>query len=105
MGAGSLDRRVTILRRTLTRNDYGEQVESFATLATVWAQKMDVTGREFVSAQRTLAEGTTRFRLRYRSDLLHTDRLSHNSVVYDIQQISEFGRQEWTDVVAVARKS
>jgi SPP1 family predicted phage head-tail adaptor len=72
---------------------------------TVWAQKLDVTGREFFNAQRPLAEGTTRFRMRYRSDLLHTDRLSHNSVTYDITQIAEIGRQDWTDVVAVARRS
>jgi SPP1 family predicted phage head-tail adaptor len=107
MSAGILDRRITILRRTLTRNDHGEQVATYAELASAWGQKLDVTGREFFSAQRELAEGTARFRIRYRTDITLglTDRLSVGGVEYDIVQIAEVGRQQWTDIVAVARKS
>jgi SPP1 family predicted phage head-tail adaptor len=103
MRAGSLDRRVTILRRALTRNAYGEQEETYSTLDTVWAQKLDVAGREFLAARGTMAENSTRFRLRYRSDLVLTDRLSYNSVEYDIQQIAELGRQDGLEIIAVAR--
>jgi SPP1 family predicted phage head-tail adaptor len=103
--AGALDRRVVIQTRTLTRNAYGEQVESWATLDTVWAQKLDVLGREFFGSQRELAEGTAKFRLRWRDDLSVTDRLSFDSKTYDIVQISELGRHEGLEIVAVARVS
>lgn len=103
MRAGALDRRVTILRRTLTRNAYGEQVETFTSLGDVWAQKLDVTGRELFSARNTLAENTTRFRIRYRSDLVLTDRLGYGGDEYDILQIAEVGRQDALDIVATAR--
>lgn len=103
MRAGSLDRRLTILRRTLARNDYGEQVEEYDTLDTVWASKLDTTGRELFAAKGTIGENSTRFRIRYRSDLVLTDRLSYNDTEYDITQISELGRKDGLELVAVAR--
>lgn len=103
MRAGSLDRRVTILRREVSRNAHGEQVEEYEVLETVWAQKLDATGRELFTSQTTIAEGTARFRLRYRSDMLATDRLSYDGREYDIVQIAELGRREGTEIVAVAR--
>jgi SPP1 family predicted phage head-tail adaptor len=103
MQAGRLDRRVVILRRTLSRDDYGEQVETFDPLETVWAQKLDVTGRELFSAQRPIGEGTTRFRVRWRNDLTITDRLSYDSSEYDIVQITELGRQDGLELIAIKR--
>jgi len=103
MQAGRLDRRLTILRRTLSRNSYGEQIESFDPLATVWAQKLDVTGREFFAAQKTLAENTTRFRIRWRDDLSVTDRISCGGHEYDIKQLAELGRADGLEIVAVMR--
>lgn len=103
MKPGTLDRRVTILRRALTRNEHGEQVETYSELTTVWAQRLDVTAREAFTAQTTIAEGTAKFRMRYRSDLIYTDRLSCESKEYDIVQIAELGRREATEIVGVAR--
>ena len=103
MRAGSLDRRLTILRRTLARNAYGEQVEEFETLDTVWAAKLDTTGRELFTAKGTIGENSTRFRIRYRSDLYLTDRLSYNGTEYDITQIAELGRKDGLELVAVAK--
>ena len=103
MMAGTLDRRVSILRATRARNEHGELVETWAPVVTVWAQRLDVTGREFFSATQTVAEGSARFRLRYRDDLLPTDRLEDAGRQFDIKHIAEIGRREATEVVAVAR--
>ena len=100
MRAGSLDRRVTLLRRSLSRNAFGEEEVEYNAFDTVWAQKLDVTGREYFTAQRDLAVGTTRFRIRYRNDLSVTDRISYNEHVYDIKQLTELGRHEGLDIVA-----
>jgi len=43
---GRLDRRLTILRATATRDALGELVESWSELMTVWAQKVDRPLRE-----------------------------------------------------------
>jgi SPP1 family predicted phage head-tail adaptor len=87
----------------MERNAYGEQVETFNTLDVVWAQKVDTTGRELFVAKGTIAENSTRFRLRYRNDLNLTDRLEYDGSEYDIKQIAELGRREGLEIVAVAR--
>jgi SPP1 family predicted phage head-tail adaptor len=103
MQAGRLDRRVTILRRNLQRDEFGQQIESYDPIDTVWAQKVDVTGRELFAAQRPIGEGTTRFRIRWRNDLTITDRLQYDGTEYDIVQMTELGRQEGLEIVAIRR--
>jgi SPP1 family predicted phage head-tail adaptor len=103
--SGKLDRRLQLQRRTLTRNVHGEQVATYATYATVWAQRLDVTGREFFASQNTLAENTARFLIRFRDDVELTDRLLCESTYYDIKQRSELGRRESMELIAVARVS
>ena len=103
MRAGRLDRRVTIQARTLTRNAYGEQVETWADVATVWGEKNDLKGREFLAARQLSADITTRFRLRYRADVTVQHRLVCEAVTYDINQVSEIGRRAGLDLFATAR--
>ena len=98
-----MDRRVAIQSRTLTRNDYGEQVETWATLATVWGEKQDLRGREFFAARQVSADVTTRFRLRYRDDVTVLHQLVCDGVTYDINQVSEIGRQSGLEILATAK--
>lgn len=103
MRAGDLDRRVSLYHRVLTQNAQGEQVPSYPTAyVTVWAQKLDQRAREYFAAQGTQAEATTRFRIRYRSDVLMTDRLVLDGLNYDIVQISEIGRREGLELFATS---
>jgi SPP1 family predicted phage head-tail adaptor len=101
--AGKLDRRVTILQRSLARDEYGEQVEAYDELATVWAQKLDITGREFFASQKVIGEGTARFRVRYRTDIDLVDRLSYDGHQYDIKQLVEIGRRDELEIIATRR--
>jgi len=96
--AGQLDRRVTIQRRTLTRNGKGESIESFADLATIWAQRLDIRAREFFAGQQLQGDVNTRFRIRYRDDVTVLDRLVCEGRTYDIQQVSEIGRREGLEI-------
>lgn len=102
MQAGRLDRRVALAHRTLgTQAADGSYPDSgFTTYATVWAEKLDQHGREFFAAAGTNAERTTRFRIRYRSDVLQTDRIVLDSLNYDIVQVSEIGRREGLEIFA-----
>ena len=103
MRAGRLDRRVTIQTRTLTRNSYGEQVETWADDDTVWGERFDLRGREFFAARQVSADVTTRFRLRYRTGLTVLHRLVCDGVTYDIHQVSEIGRRQGLEILASAR--
>lgn len=95
MEAGRLDRRVDLQRRSLAApNAHGEQVQSWATYATVWAQKLEGGGRETFIAQTTYAATDKRFRIRHRTDVLTTDRLVCEGVSFDIIGVAEIGRRE-----------
>lgn len=63
--AGDLRYRLTIQKSTENRSKTGAITESWSTLATVFAEKMDLSGRE-VDAESLIS---TRFRIRYRPDL------------------------------------
>lgn len=102
MRAGSLNRRIELQHRTTARSAYGEQTESYSTYATVWANKADVRAREFIAAQQEIAENTAKFTLRYRSDVLNSDRIVCASVTYSIRQVAEIGRRQGLEVLATA---
>jgi SPP1 family predicted phage head-tail adaptor len=106
MRSGSLDRRVELQHRNLAaRNTQGEQVESFTTFATVWAKKTDLRGREYFAAQEMQAEASAKFEMRWRDDLLATDRILFNGVAYNVRNIAELGRREGLEVTVSAAVS
>lgn len=95
MWSPKLDRVVELQHRSLSSaNVHGEQVESFTTYAAVWAQKLEGGGREAFVAQTTYASTDMRFRIRHRTDVLVTDRVSYDGRTFDILGINEIGRRE-----------
>lgn len=105
MRAGNLDRPVELRHRVLTQNAAGEKVASWpSTYASVWAQKRDVRGMKRFTAQQFVADQTTEFTLRHRTDVLQTDRLvtTDDGKVYEITQIAEIGRREGLDLLCRA---
>ena len=104
MRAGQLDRRVTLLQRTLTRDSFGEAVEGFADLDTVWARVIHDRSGELSrqnNAQRQ-AQSVVTFRIRWRGDLNRTMRVRWEGAEYDITNIMEVGRRAGLDLQAVA---
>ena len=103
MRSGRLDRRLTLQRRTLIENDYGEGVETWNDLATVWAEKIPVRGFERYAAMQTVAEVEERFKIRYRKDLTPLDRVICDGKTYDVLGVIEIGRREGWEIYATAR--
>jgi SPP1 family predicted phage head-tail adaptor len=87
----------------LTENDYGEAVETWTTLATVWAEKIPVRGSERYAAMQTVAEVDTRFKIRYRTDVSPLDRVVCNGITYDVLGVLEIGRREGWEILAKGR--
>lgn len=98
---GKRDRRITFQRRTVTRDDStGRDTVTWPDVATVWASKRELVGRELLLAQQIVPTAEVRFNIRWRSDLLTTDRIVCAGVTYDIQHMAELGRREDLDILA-----
>jgi SPP1 family predicted phage head-tail adaptor len=105
-GSGSLNRRATLQRATVTRNDFNEEIETWNTLASVWINRRDASANEAYRAQEVGAQISTRFTIRYSSDvddLNPRDRLLYDGTVYNITGVRETQRNRWLEVDCVAR--
>lgn len=103
MDAGKLDRRITLRSVTVTQDAYGGVVETYADMATVWAQYLPGGGNErFVSAQ-VYAETQARFYLRWREGITTQHRVVFDGRDYDIVAADEIGRREGLELRVRAR--
>jgi SPP1 family predicted phage head-tail adaptor len=103
MRAGALDRTITIQRKTLTQDETGAPVESWAVYATVCASKKDLRGSERFASQQVMADADTQFRIRYLSGITPMDRILCEGRTYDVKSVLEFGRREGMDIMAQTR--
>lgn len=108
MKAGPLDRRITIERFTESRNEWNEPVFTWLPLTTVWANSRDASAGESYRAQSVSAEITTRFTIRYSSqvaDVNPKDRIVYEGRLYNITAVREAkdGRRVALEIDAVAR--
>ena len=106
MQAGLLDRRVTLLRKTVTRGEANSPIDIWSSLATVWASRRDVTDIERLRADEIGAVLTTRFQIRYSptvADLTPADRLSCDGRTYNIEGVRQLGREEGLEINASTR--
>lgn len=71
MAAGKYRHRILIQAAPpeTPRNALGERTSAGATVATVWADKVDLSGRENVESAAEFADVSTRFDIRYRTDI------------------------------------
>lgn len=109
VGAGKLDRRITIERFTPTRNEFNEPVETWATLATVWAQRKDssdVVKTELLGAEQMGAYLLTHFVVRSSSvtkTVTPVDRINYDGHTWNIKGTKETaeGRNRFIEITAV----
>lgn len=106
--AGQLDRNVGLYHRVLTPNATGENVASWPTAyANVWAKKTDSVasrrGTKIIFADQNTLMQFTEFQIRYRTDVLASDRLvDENGLSYEILQMGEIGRHEYINLLCKA---
>lgn len=106
MRAGSMDRRVTLQSRTNSKSvTTGAVSEVFTDLATVWAERKDLSGREFIAARQVNADVTTRFRIRWRAGITELNRIVDGAAVFDIVNVAEVGRRKGLEILATAKTS
>ena len=59
MDAGAMDRRVMLLRAGTVTDDYGDEIDGFASLATVWASVKPSPGTERLASAENAATAPT----------------------------------------------
>lgn len=90
--------RITILRPPGPDDvdEYGQPLDDYVPIATVWAAIEPLRGREYFSAMSEHAEVTTRIRIRYREDIDRTMQVRYGGAEFEILHIihPEFGKKE-----------
>lgn len=100
-----MDRSIVIQSNTPSTNSIGESVESWSTFATVWASFMPRHGREFLaSSAEVSAEADAVFTIRWRSDVTPQMRIVHDSRIYDIVSVQEYGRRVGLELIGRLRQ-
>lgn len=100
MRAGRLRHRVTFQEKTLTQNEYGEAIETWADMATVWASVSPRGGREALTQAEETQTLRVDIRARSRDDVTPEMRATWNGHTYDIEQVVRFD-EAGRDMLAV----
>ena len=114
LAAGALDRRIALQQKTTSPNDLGEPVESWITIATVSAAKLNLSGTEHTRAAETAGMQPLRFQFRWSPELRDLDdtwRILYGDTIdnpsdwtpYNIENVNEIGRHEGFDIRCVSR--
>jgi SPP1 family predicted phage head-tail adaptor len=91
MQAGKMDERVTLRSRTVTTDAMGQDAITWATVAVVWAQRINQRSAEAFQAAQMGDDDVIELHIRHRADVLTTWRLELGGVGYDITSVSDFG--------------
>ncbi len=87
MQAGKLRHPLTIQARSTTRDSLGQELETWATVSTVWGSVVPLTGRELVQAQALHSETTHKVTVRFFDGLTTSHRMQHNGRTLQILSV------------------
>lgn len=107
--AQNLDRRITFERATSVPNEFNEPVETWTTLATVWAQRKDssdMVKTELLGAEQLGAFLLSHFVVRSSSTMktvTPADRIAYDGHLWNIKGTKETaeGRNRFIEITAV----
>jgi SPP1 family predicted phage head-tail adaptor len=103
MRAGELDKIITIQYAAKSKNSFGENIETWATLAAnVWANVEFTTGNERFLQQERIAETTAVFKIRLRTDINSTRRIKYGNRYFNI--LSVFPSKEDSQKLVIMAK-
>lgn len=91
--AGKLDRQITIERETETVAASGAVSKTWAPIATVRAELVQLSVEEYITAFGEGDAGGAVFRIRHLSGITPADRVTFDGTTYDIDEIAELGRK------------
>jgi SPP1 family predicted phage head-tail adaptor len=90
---GKRDVRIIIQSRTLTKNDFNEDIETWATFATVWSAWKDSQGVESYQADQLTVSRTSLVDIRYLEGVTEQMRIIRDDRYYEIVGIDRPDRK------------
>jgi SPP1 family predicted phage head-tail adaptor len=87
MNPGDFDQRIVIQNVSEAVDQFGQRVQTFSTLAAVWAKVEEKSGVEGEMSYQLIAERKVQFLIRFRSDINDRMRISYRSKIYEIESI------------------
>lgn len=88
MQAGKLRHRVTIQGPVMVQNsETGAVNKTWLDVATVWAEVSPLSAREFIAAQASQGEITTRITIRFRTGITRKHRILFRGGIYNIEGV------------------
>lgn len=87
-----------------TRDTFGRRKGSGSTVATVWAERQDWQGDEKTQGDREFADVTTKWKIRYRTDITTAMLIVENGITYNILGVLDFDGTK-RELVLLSRKA
>lgn len=94
MRAGKLRERITLQDKVVSRDAYGAETITWTTVATVPADAIPLSGREYVAMRAAQADISIRFRIRYLAGVGPAMRAVWRAVAYDIVECINVGARD-----------
>ena len=94
MQIGTLDRRITLQKRTDTTDLLGQDIPAWSTLAIVWGKIVYDRANERMEADQRVALSIVRFMIRY-IDLDETCRILYNGKYFDVLGVERLHRNKY----------
>ncbi len=83
-GAGRLRHRVTLQQPLKSQDATGAEVLSWSTVTTVWAEVLELRGREYLAEREVHSDVTAKIRIRYRADVTVEWHVLFGTHTYDV---------------------
>lgn len=84
MKIGRMRYRITIQFPSDTVDDYGNAIDSWQDLTTVWADIVPINGREYLTASQATSETQYKIYIRYMDGINAKMRVIHNDILFEI---------------------
>lgn len=106
IGAGELDRRITILRPGAPVDDgYQTLPGAPETVATVWAAYRPISDGERSRGNLESVRVDARFTIRWRADVTHDCAVLFDGLHFQVVRLKEIGRRQWLEITAAVETS
>jgi len=97
---GRLNRLVQIQRRTSAQDAIGQPLDTWTSIAAVWADIRQPSGLAAIKANAEVSVVQASIRIRYRTDINAGMRVVHGATVYSISAVlMDVSGRQWIDLV------
>lgn len=90
MNAGELRHKITIQKLENSQDSFGQPVENWPDVVTVWASVNPIVGKEFFAAETVNSEVTHRIRMRYKSGITPSMRVKFKDRFFSIKSVINY---------------